>query len=234
MLAWLSVWSEVQSCIWPSWCHCHSLSLASVKSRLVLLLLYRLTRVVPDKGPLNVCVCVCYPAENVVLPTFAAAAPCCCSCAAIDPYLILPGPTASNLPHSTAVSAWERRMDRRTRYPFVGSALHAMQAVHRGLIGALRICFQCRDVGYFFDFMHCYCIKLCIRVIFLGRVGIPCRSRWPTNVLYGSGHHSLCFCLSATSCSRNGNKSPQPGNDKHCDVHYEFSAVFHFGMFLIR
>ena len=31
MLAWLSVWSEVQTCIWPSWCHCHSLSLASVK-----------------------------------------------------------------------------------------------------------------------------------------------------------------------------------------------------------
>ena len=35
MLAWLSVWSEVQTCIWPSWCHCHSLFLASVKSRLV-------------------------------------------------------------------------------------------------------------------------------------------------------------------------------------------------------
>ena len=34
-LAWLSVWSKVQTCIWPSWCHCHSLSLASVKSRLV-------------------------------------------------------------------------------------------------------------------------------------------------------------------------------------------------------
>ena len=33
MLAWLSVWSEVQTCIRPSWCHCHSLSLASVKSR---------------------------------------------------------------------------------------------------------------------------------------------------------------------------------------------------------
>ena len=31
-LAWLSVWSEVQTCIWPSWCHCHSLSLVSVKS----------------------------------------------------------------------------------------------------------------------------------------------------------------------------------------------------------
>ena len=36
VLAWLSVWSEVQTSIWPSWCHCHSLSLASVKSRLVL------------------------------------------------------------------------------------------------------------------------------------------------------------------------------------------------------
>ena len=35
LLAWLSAWSEVQTCIWPSWCHCHSLSLASVKSRLL-------------------------------------------------------------------------------------------------------------------------------------------------------------------------------------------------------
>ena len=33
-----------------------SLSLASVKSRLVLPLWYRLTWVVPEKGPLNVCV----------------------------------------------------------------------------------------------------------------------------------------------------------------------------------
>ena len=56
VLAWLSVWSEVQTCIWPSWYHhCHSLSLASVKSRLVLPLWYRLTRVVPDKRPLNGC-----------------------------------------------------------------------------------------------------------------------------------------------------------------------------------
>jgi len=59
VLAWLSVWSEVQTCIWPSWCHCHSLSLASVKSRLVLHFWYQLTQVVPDKGPLNGCVCVC-------------------------------------------------------------------------------------------------------------------------------------------------------------------------------
>ena len=59
VLAWLSVWSAVQTCIWPSWCHCHSLSLASVKSRLVLPFWYRPTRVVPDNGPLNGCVCVC-------------------------------------------------------------------------------------------------------------------------------------------------------------------------------
>ena len=56
MLAWLSVWSKVQTYIWPSWCQCHSLSLASVKSRSVLPLWYRLTRVVPEKGPLNGCV----------------------------------------------------------------------------------------------------------------------------------------------------------------------------------
>ena len=41
--------------VWPSWCRCHSLSLASVKSRLVLPFWYRLTRVVPDKVSLNVC-----------------------------------------------------------------------------------------------------------------------------------------------------------------------------------
>jgi len=38
VLAWLCDWSEVQTCIWPSGCHCHSLCLASVKSRLVFLL----------------------------------------------------------------------------------------------------------------------------------------------------------------------------------------------------
>ena len=53
VLALLSVWSEVQTCVWSSWCHCHSLSLASVKSRLVLPFWYRLTWVVPDKWPLN-------------------------------------------------------------------------------------------------------------------------------------------------------------------------------------
>ena len=58
VLAWFSVLGEVQTCISPGWCHCHSLSLAPVKSRLVLPFWYRLTRVDPDRGPLNGCVCV--------------------------------------------------------------------------------------------------------------------------------------------------------------------------------
>jgi len=61
VLAWLSVWSEVQSCIWPSWCHCHSLSLASVKFRLVLPFWYRLSWVVRtspgQRAVKRVCVC---------------------------------------------------------------------------------------------------------------------------------------------------------------------------------
>ena len=67
VLAWLSVWSKVQTCIQPSWCHCHSLPLASAKSRLVVPFLYRLTRVVLDKGPLNGCVCVCVPLLTLML-----------------------------------------------------------------------------------------------------------------------------------------------------------------------
>jgi len=53
-------WLTHMACyICPSWYHCHSLSLASVKSRLILPFWYQLTRVVPEKGPLNVCMCVC-------------------------------------------------------------------------------------------------------------------------------------------------------------------------------
>ena len=59
VLVWLSVWSEVQTCIWPSGCHCLSVFLASVKSRLVLPSLYQLTWVVPEKGPLNARAPVC-------------------------------------------------------------------------------------------------------------------------------------------------------------------------------
>ena len=49
VLAWLSVWSKVQTCIWPT----------LVKSTLVLPFSYRLTWVVEDKGLLSRCVCVC-------------------------------------------------------------------------------------------------------------------------------------------------------------------------------
>jgi len=56
----------VQTCIWPSGCHFHSLSLASVKSRLVLPFWYRLTWVVLAKGPLNVCVCVLWKALEII------------------------------------------------------------------------------------------------------------------------------------------------------------------------
>jgi len=56
VLVWLSVWSDVQTCIWSSWCHWHLLSLASVKSRLVF------TFLVPahlgSPGKTGVCVCV--------------------------------------------------------------------------------------------------------------------------------------------------------------------------------
>ena len=80
VLAWLSVWSEVQTCILPSRCHCHSLFLAPVKSRLVLSLWYRLTWIVLDKGPLNSCVCVGFFIGVfwfcIVLDTNA----CCCVC----------------------------------------------------------------------------------------------------------------------------------------------------------
>ena len=70
MLAWLAVWSEVQTFIRPSWCHCHSLSPASLKSRLVLPFWYRLTWVVPEKGPLNRCVCVSVFINKIVTHTF--------------------------------------------------------------------------------------------------------------------------------------------------------------------
>jgi len=58
----------------PSWCHHHSLSLASVKSRLVLPIWYRLIWVVPDKGPLNGCVCYCSLTKSIVCILLA------CSC----------------------------------------------------------------------------------------------------------------------------------------------------------
>ena len=54
----------------PSWCHCHSLSLASVKSRLVLPFWYWPTRVVLEKGPLNGCVIGCNKTMTVTNARF--------------------------------------------------------------------------------------------------------------------------------------------------------------------
>jgi len=68
VLARLSVWSEVQTCIWPSWCHCHSLSLASVKSRLVFNFLVPTHLGSPGQRAVKrcVCVCSCVPIKEVV------------------------------------------------------------------------------------------------------------------------------------------------------------------------
>jgi len=53
--AWLSVWSEVQTCIWPMQLMPLPLTVScSVKSKWLLPFWYRLTRVVPYKGPLNI------------------------------------------------------------------------------------------------------------------------------------------------------------------------------------
>jgi len=59
VLAWLSAWIEVQTCIWPSGCHCHSLSLASVKSSLVFAFLVPAHLGSPGQRAVKrVCVCV--------------------------------------------------------------------------------------------------------------------------------------------------------------------------------
>jgi len=69
MLAWLSVWGEVQICIWPSRCHCHSLSIAPVNPDWFYLQKSR-------KTILCVCVCVhacvraCMSVVSVLLQPF--------------------------------------------------------------------------------------------------------------------------------------------------------------------
>ena len=56
VLAWLSVWREVQMiCIWSSWCHCHPVISCSSKIQNGLPFWCRLTQVVLEKRPLNGC-----------------------------------------------------------------------------------------------------------------------------------------------------------------------------------
>jgi len=51
VLAWLSVWSEVQMmCVWSSWCHCHRIISCSSKIQNGLPFSCRLTQVVWKKG----------------------------------------------------------------------------------------------------------------------------------------------------------------------------------------
>jgi len=54
VLAWLSVWSEVQIiCVWSSWCHCHPIISCFSKIQNGLPFWCRLNQVVLEKRPLN-------------------------------------------------------------------------------------------------------------------------------------------------------------------------------------
>jgi len=76
VLAWLSVWSEMQACTWPSQCCCHSLSLSSVKSRLVFTFLILAHLGSPRKRAVKrVCVCVCCSGRE---PVKISCRPSCC------------------------------------------------------------------------------------------------------------------------------------------------------------
>ena len=112
---------KVQTCICSSWRYCHSLSLASVKSILVFPFWYRLTRVVPDKGPLNGRVCVqprqlgCQDATVRICCW----APCCGTVAAgrqapatVDGYLLQARRSAAN--RRTPLLRSSDRTDRQT------------------------------------------------------------------------------------------------------------------------
>jgi len=59
VLAWLSVWSEVQTCILAQLMPLLLTVSCSSKIQIGLPFWYWLTRVVPEKGPLNGCACEC-------------------------------------------------------------------------------------------------------------------------------------------------------------------------------
>ena len=59
VLAWLSVWSEVQViCISSSWCHCHSIISCFIKIQIGLTFLCQFMQVFLKKWPLNGCLCL--------------------------------------------------------------------------------------------------------------------------------------------------------------------------------
>jgi len=60
VLAWLSVWSEVQMiCIWSNSCHCHPIISCFIKIQIGLTLLVPAYPGCPEKRPLNGCLFVC-------------------------------------------------------------------------------------------------------------------------------------------------------------------------------
>jgi len=77
MLACLCVWVKVQICIWPSWCHCHSLFLAPVNPDwfylpgfTFLVLAHTGSPGQNPRGLKNCCVCACglmYLGQNLLL-----------------------------------------------------------------------------------------------------------------------------------------------------------------------
>ena len=166
MLAWLSVCSEVQTCIWPSWRHCHSLSLASVKSRLALPFWYRLTRVVPDKGPLHVCVCVCvcvlatlYDHVFTYVGLFVHCAP---SVAATITWRHSLNNTAWTICLITSYSIWSHVYVRGPTHSLYSCVLCFFKCfmLYVGLL-IVRLCFM-SDIVLFIDWLHCIDLFSCI------------------------------------------------------------------------
>jgi len=68
VLAWLSVWSEMQMiCIWSSFCRCHPVISCSSKIHNGLPFWYRLTEVVLEKRPLNKCSGSSYMRQMIIV-----------------------------------------------------------------------------------------------------------------------------------------------------------------------
>ena len=71
VLAWLSVWSEMQmTCIWFSWCHCHPIISASENPEWFVLLVPAYPGSPGKKAIKRLCVCVCVLFIHVKQLTF--------------------------------------------------------------------------------------------------------------------------------------------------------------------